>query len=94
MVRLVFRERSFTEGKEQSGDAVLSLDDATQSAKLEYSPDAGLIIRRTARRQADSICKSGFQLTNGKRIGAGFSLVVDKEDSIDERLLQVGHHYR
>jgi hypothetical protein len=93
MVKLVFKNLTFSESREKSGDAILSLNEATQSATLEYSQGTGLVLRRTARRQADSICKSGFQLTNGKRIGAGFNLVVD-EDQIDDRLLQTGHHYR
>lgn len=92
MVRLVFKNMSFTEGREETGDAVLILDEATQSGKLDYSPETSLILRRTARRQAESICKSGFLLANGKRIGAGFAL-IDEEEKIDERLLQEGHKY-
>jgi hypothetical protein len=83
----------FSEGREEAGDAVLILDETTQQGKLEYSPDAGLVLRRTARRQAESICKSGFLLTTGNRIGAGYNL-VDEEDKIDDRLLQIGHKYR
>ena len=93
MVRLIFKNRTFSEGREESGDAVLILDEATLTGKLEYSPDAGLIMRRTARRQAESICKSGFLLGSGKRIGLGFKL-ESEEDSIAERLTQVGHEYR
>ena len=93
MVRLVFKNRTFSEGREETGDAVLILEESTQSGKLEYSPDAGLVLRRTARRQAEGICKTGFLLATGKRLGAGFSL-VDEEDKIDERLLQIGHKYR
>ena len=48
MVRLVFKNRSFTEGREEAGDAVLILDEATQSGKLEYSPDAVVIIDMVA----------------------------------------------
>ena len=94
MVRLVFKERNFSEGREEAGEAVLILDEATQTARLEYSADAGLVTRRTARRQAESIAKSGFLLANGKRIGGNFSLVEADEDSIDDRLLQEGHKYR
>jgi len=93
MVRLIFKNRTFSEGREESGDAVLILDEVTQTGKLEYSPDVGLVMRRTARRQAESICKSGFLLRNGKRIGIGFRL-ESEEDSIADRLTQVGHEYR
>ncbi len=93
MVKLIFKEHSFSEGREESGDAALFIDEATNTAKLEYSPGAGLILRRTARRQAENITKSGFLLANGKRIGLGFVL-KDEEEKIDERLLQEGHKYR
>ncbi|MFW9778402.1 MAG: hypothetical protein ACFFE8_06060 [Candidatus Heimdallarchaeota archaeon] len=93
MLRLIFKDGEFTEVRERSGDAILHLDEVTQSAKLEYSEGTGLVLRRTARRQAENICKSGYQLKNGLRIGAGFDLVVE-EDEIDGRLLQTGHDYR
>lgn len=92
MVRLIFKDRNFSEGREQTGDAMLILDEATSTGKLEYS-STSLIIRRTARRQAESICKSGFLLSNGKRIGLGFKLESD-EDKIEDRLLQKGYDYR
>lgn len=92
MVRLVFKDGTFSEGREETGDAVLILDEATQTGKLEYA-SAGLVLRRTARRQAESICKSGFLLSNGKRVGVDFEL-LSEEDTIDDRLKQTGHHYR
>ncbi len=93
MVRLIFKNRNFSEGREETGDALLILDEATSTGKLEYSPGTGLVLRRTARRQAESICKSGFLLSNGKRIGLGFKLESD-EDKIEDRLLQKGYDYR
>jgi len=93
MVRLIFKEGSFTEGREEAGDAVLFLDEATNTAKLEYLPGSGLVLRRTARRQAENIARSGFLLANGKRIGIGF-ILKDEDEKIDERLLQDGHKYR
>ena len=94
MVRLVFKDRAFTEGREESGEAVLILDEATSTARLEYAAGTGLIMRRTARRQADNIVRSGYLLANGKRIGAGFKIDESDEDQIDDRLLQEGHKYR
>lgn len=93
MVRLVFKNGTFSEGREESGDAVLILDEVTQTGKLEYSGNMGLVVRRTARRQAESICKSGFLLGTGKRVGENFKLEAD-DDSIDDRLKQTGHYYR
>ncbi len=92
MVRLIFKNGTFSEGREESGDAVLILDEATQTGKLEYA-DAGLVVRRTARRQAESICKSGFLLSTGKRVGAQFTLTTE-DDQIHDRLLQKGYDYR
>ena len=94
MVRLVFKDRAFSEGREETGEAVLILDEATSTARLEYSAGSGLIMRRTARRQADNIVRSGFLLSSGKRIGVGFKIEESDEDLIDERLLQEGHKYR
>ena len=93
MVRLIFKNGTFSEGREETGEALLILEESTSIGKLKYSADAGLVIRRTARRQADSICKSGFLLGNGKRIGMGFKLDTD-EDRIEDRLLQKGYNYR
>ncbi|MHA2239115.1 MAG: hypothetical protein ACXAB2_12200, partial [Candidatus Hodarchaeales archaeon] len=84
---------TFSEGREESGEAVLVLDEATQVGKLEYSGNVGLVLRRTARRQAESICKAGFLLGSGKRVGENFRLETD-EDRIDDRLKQTGHKYR
>ncbi len=52
-----------------------------------------MVLRRTARRQAENIARSGFLLANGKRIGLGF-ILKDEDEKIDERLLQEGHKYR
>jgi hypothetical protein len=86
--------REFTEksGKE---DAVLEINDAMKTATLYFSEGSNLILQRTAARQARGICKSGFLLKAGYRIGHNCELSeVKGEKQIDERLLQQGHHYR
>lgn len=93
MVRLVFQDKKWTEGKAESGEAILTIDEANGTARLEFNAGAGLIARRTAKRQADSICRSGHVLANGRRVKGNVKLETD-DDSIDERLLQEGHKYR
>jgi hypothetical protein len=75
---LVFKEGNFHESKGtiKSGDyeAFLSIDEPELKTMLVYSREASLISKKTALRQANSICKSGYLLTNGRRIGAGCTL--------------------
>jgi hypothetical protein len=87
------REFSEKSGKEEG--AVLEVNDAQKRATLVFTEGSGLILQRTAARQARGICKSGFTLKNGQRIGQNCELSeVKGERDIDDRLLQVGHHYR
>ena len=62
-------------------------------AKLSFSPDAGLILRRTASRQAESVCKSGFLLDTGERIGIGMTLEIIEADKLSDAHLREGHKY-
>ena len=74
-IKLVFKEGTFHESKGtiKSGDyeAFLSIDESELKTILVYSRDISLISKKNALRQANSICKSGFLLTNGRRIGIG-----------------------
>ncbi|MFX0113197.1 MAG: hypothetical protein ACFFB3_01480 [Candidatus Hodarchaeota archaeon] len=93
MVRLTFLETGFVEEK-VDGEAYLDLDEQNQKAILTFTPEAGLVTKRMAQRQARGICATGFQLRNGARLGAGFTLDVQGEERIGEVLLQEGHKYR
>jgi len=62
-------------------------------AKLTFTSEAGLIARRTASRQAESICKSGFLLKSGERIGLGMTLEVLEGDKLSDAHLREGHRY-
>ena len=93
MVRLVFSKTRFLEDK-TDGDAFLDLDEGSQKANLTFPPNAGLVSKRMATRQARSICATGYQLMAGNRIGSGFLLEVQGETSISEVLLQEGHKYQ
>lgn len=96
MVKLVYYDKLFHEssGKDESAVAILEINESARTAKLSFLPDATLIAKRTAMRQANGICKTGFLLKNGQRIGTGSTLEVEEESSIDNRLLQEGHKYK
>ncbi|MHA2250953.1 MAG: hypothetical protein ACXAD7_11360 [Candidatus Kariarchaeaceae archaeon] len=61
--------------------------------KLTYVEGAGLILRRTASRQAESICKSGFLLASGERVGVGTRLEIIEADVLSDAHLREGHKY-
>ncbi len=61
--------------------------------KLSFSAGTGLILRRTASRQAESVTKSGFLLKSGERVGVGTRLEVIEGDSLTEAHLREGHKY-
>ncbi|MFW9856696.1 MAG: hypothetical protein ACFFFG_16715 [Candidatus Thorarchaeota archaeon] len=96
VVKLYYNHASQAFSERGSKDeAVLEIDEANQMARLIFSESSGLILQRTASRQARGICRTGFLLSDGKRVGQNCSLSEFKgEMSIDDRLLQVGHHYR
>ncbi|OLS25937.1 MAG: hypothetical protein HeimC3_12110 [Candidatus Heimdallarchaeota archaeon LC_3] len=98
VIKLVYKDKLFVEtsNTETTGDtlATLSIDESNMVASLSFSNDANLIERRTAKRQANSILKTGFLLSDGKRVGKECKLQDPEEESIDDRLLQEGHKYR
>ena len=85
----------FVEGNKQGENvlAVMEIDDSKQIAKLTFTPDASLITRRKASRQAESVVKSGFLLQSGERVGIGYSLDVVEGDKLSEAHLREGHKY-
>jgi len=78
-IRLGFVDTRFIEEKKE-GDASLSLNEDTEKAILTFPPYIGQILKRAAIRQARSITKSGFLLSNGARVGMGFHLEIQEED--------------
>ncbi|UCE14556.1 MAG: hypothetical protein JSV04_05095 [Candidatus Heimdallarchaeota archaeon] len=76
-------------------EAVLEINEAQKSAILSFAEGTSLITQRTAGRQARGICKAGFMLKEGWRVGKECTLEeVKGEAGIHDRLLQVGHKYR
>ena len=97
-VKLIYRDKIFAEPKNDEDTvgaiAVLDINPSTHVATLTYTPDAGLIDKRTSQRQAQSICKTGFQLESGKRVGTGCELQVSSAEVLSDRLLQASYHYK
>jgi hypothetical protein len=94
IIKLYYVDGEFGEmgGNEE---ALLEIDDGTKVATLSFSEGSGLITQRTAGRQARGICKSGFLLKAGYRIGQNCELrEVKGERGIHDRLLQEGHKYK
>ncbi len=76
-------------------DAILEIDEGSKTAILSFTEGSGLITQRTAGRLARGICKSGFMLKEGWRIGKLCQLEEIKgEKDIHDKLLQIGHKYR
>jgi len=95
--KLLYKEKMFVEpvkDNTQGAIAVLELNDDLKKAILTFTPEAGLIDRRTSQRQAQGICKTGFLLGGGKRIGVGCNLEIGSQDILSDRLLQAGHQYK
>ena len=78
----------------QKVSAVLELYLDDKKGILKFPPDAGLIAKRTAMRQANGICKTGYPDEDGTRVGADTALEIVDDAVIADRLLQVGHDYR
>ncbi|MFW9904982.1 MAG: hypothetical protein ACFFFH_11660 [Candidatus Thorarchaeota archaeon] len=76
-------------------EAMLEIDDGAKVATLTFGEGSGLITQRTAGRQARGICKSGYLLKAGYRVGQNCDLrEVKGERGIHDRLLQEGHKYK
>lgn len=89
------KSSSFIEGNKAEAEAHLELnpDGKTGTAILKFAGQAGLITRRTASRQAESVCKSGFLLSSGERVGVGNQLEVVDGDKISDIHLREGHKF-
>ncbi|MFX0113690.1 MAG: hypothetical protein ACFFB3_04015 [Candidatus Hodarchaeota archaeon] len=97
-VNLVYDEGDFKPleaNKPLPDDQVtLTIDEESEKIILRITESIGLVVRRTIQRRVNSIAKSGFLVSGGLRIGAGFSVVEEApEEQLSETLLQAGHGY-
>ncbi|MFW9916929.1 MAG: hypothetical protein ACFFGZ_15085 [Candidatus Thorarchaeota archaeon] len=72
----------------------LTIDEESEKIILRITEGTGLVVRRTIQRRVQSIAKSGFLVSGGLRIGAGFPMVEEApEEQLSDTLLQAGHGY-
>jgi len=87
VIVLEFREDRFVEASGTPSGIRVELDKATKQVKVFIPAGTSLVKRRTALRQAESIARTGFLRDTGERVGIGWELVVNEEDTgIPERL--------
>ncbi len=61
--------------------------------QLIFRKDMGIVAQRTARRQADTISRSGFLLSSGERVGTRSSLEQLTNDNIGDLSKSVQQKY-
>ena len=80
IVKLYFKETEFVEEKNLkipgSEVAFLGINTDKKEALLTFKPECTFVNKKIAERQAQAICKTGFLLENGERIGSGCNLVI------------------
>jgi hypothetical protein len=83
-------ENALTEAKY---DGVLVLDAKNSRWLLSFGSHVGIVAQRTARRQADSIARSGYQIPKKYRIKANYPLEELSETNIGELWKTVQQKY-
>ena len=82
MLIFEFRNREFAQVKgTPSTDVYLQINKEIGTLELCVGKGSNLIETRTAERQARSISVSGVQCSNGERIGVGYQLSVNSDNS-------------
>ena len=78
-IKLYYWDEQFIDELEQGATGekgVLVLDDIKKTATLYFVPTTTNIQRKPAERMAQSICKIGYVLKSGVRVGVGFKLDI------------------
>ena len=79
MIKLYFNDNEFVEETEMqvtgTEQAVLEINTETKQANLTFK-EITFVGKKVAERQSLSICKSGFLLQSGERIGIGSDLSI------------------
>lgn len=78
IIKLFFKDTEFMEEKKlmlpDTELAILEINTETKESILTFKPEIQFVDKKVAERQAQSICKTGFLLNNGERIGSGCNL--------------------
>ncbi|MHA1974633.1 MAG: hypothetical protein ACTSW1_16655 [Candidatus Hodarchaeales archaeon] len=75
-------------------EATLTIDESLELIRANIPSKYSLITKKIIERRVHAIAKTGFSLPKSQiRAGAGFKVVISKEDKIPEVLLQEGHKY-
>jgi len=78
--------------KPEEGLALI-LDKQEEKWLMVWDSNTGFVERRSAERVARSIAKSGWSLPSGARVGFGFELEMQGEQSVPDRLRRDQHEY-
>lgn len=74
-------------------DGILIFSRQNNRWNLIFAKHLGLVAQRTARRQADTISRSGFMLSSGERVGRGDPLEQLSADNIGDLSKSVQQKY-
>lgn len=97
IINFIFKDKIFNELKNKmplKDDVILEINTELKDAILTFPIKTSLIDRRTAERQAGSICKIGYLMNTGQRIGQGSKLEIKNSKDIDEILTRPANVYR
>ena len=80
IIKLFFKDTEFLEEKKlllpETELAILEINTETKEATLDFKPEIHFVDKKVAERQAQSICRTGFLLDSGERIGSGCNLII------------------
>ena len=79
IIKLYYTDRIFVDSLQKvvkQEQAMLELNEEQMKAKLLFLPTISLVDKRTAERLAQNICKFGFVVENGSKVGVGYSLEI------------------
>lgn len=97
IINLLFKEKIFKESMNKNigrDDVILEINTELKEAILTIPAITSLIDRRIAQRQAESICKTGFLMKTGARIGQGCKLEIKSTKDLDENLMRPANMFR
>ena len=83
LIELFYKDKEYIELKRLvlgGESAKLELLKDRKIAILSFSPSISIIDKKIAERLAQSICKTGFLLESGERVGIGYTLEMKTQE--------------